>query len=142
MNWKLIYENKYQPIEDSAWDDESGDFSWLLEDMSEFKARLLRIPQELKMIPSKERIAKAGTFIKRAISDALIHDFDIRVEKGDDCIRVTFSFDGERERCELQELFSMAHRFSFLNNLYDRERSIVLLYYTCDSVYRGKVVCP
>lgn len=142
MSWKVIFEERYQPIENPVWGDDPDDFIKLAKDIADFKERLLQISRELEFISEKERIAQAETFLQRAILDAFLYRFDIRVEKKDACIRVTYSFDENRERCELQELFSMAHRFSFFKNLYDREYSIVLQYYTCDAVYHGKVVCP
>ena len=142
MSWKLIYEDRYQPIEDPNWGNDPEDYIKLAEDMAAFKERLLQIPHELKFIPVKERAAQAETFIKCAINGANIYGFDIRVEQRNGCIRVTLSFDGDRETCELHELFSMAHEFSFFKNLDDREFSIVLQFYTYDTVYRGKVVYP
>ncbi len=140
MSSEIIYERKYSPMDDSLWDDISKGSSLSEKERSELEARLLQIPHEVSFVPSQTHITNAEKFIKLAKDAAWIYDFDVRIEKSDWNVKVTYSFDGEREDCSLSELFAMANHVSFYSNRNDRTSTIVLDYPLFDMVRNGKVV--
>lgn len=144
LNEEVIYEKKYprtDPMEE-----------WVMEmankaDKSQkprqsFDEFLKQIYENTTYIPLPERIKAGEEFIRAAIDLCELYELNTIISRYYDHITVKYSFDCGGGMREMNRVFGMADRFSFFQNIFDRDITISLEFYTHRVIRNGRILAP
>ena len=99
-------------------------------------------PKAVTATPIPHRKENCQHFIRTAIDVSEQFELDLTVVCHDFCIEVVFSFDcAVNMRC-LKPLFEFADDFSFFTDIYDRDITVSLQYYTHEVRTNGEITAP
>lgn len=144
MSAEIIYEKKYPRIdmieELMQIDAETMDES--VEPTPTFEEMIQKIQSNTTYVLMPERIKASEKFIQTAIEVSELYELDTKIERHFDRISVTYSFDCCGGLCYINRVFGMADQFSFFKDIYGRDITISLDFFTHASLRNGRIVTP
>ena len=99
-------------------------------------------PKIIAATPISERRDKTELFIRTATDISARFELDLTVLCHDFCIEAVFSFDSAVNMRCLKPMFEFADDFSFFTDIYDRDITVSLQYYTHEVRTNGEITAP
>ena len=144
MSKEIIYEKRYPRIDLTAAmkEIEEEKVEAPNEPVPSFDEIMQKIALNTTLVLMPERIKASEEFIRIAKEVSELYELDTRIERHFDHISVTYSFDCGGGMSYINQVFGMADQFSFFTNIYGRDITISLDYFTHASLRNGRVVSP
>lgn len=141
---EIIYEKKYPHIDLMAElaHAEAKESRETEMHMATFDEMMEKTYANTTYILIPERIESSKKFIQTAIEVSALYKLDIRIERHVDHISVDYSFHCGGGMREINRVFGMADQFSFFKDIFGRDITISMDYFTHAVVRNGRIVAP
>lgn len=144
MSVEIIYEKKYPRIDPM---EEMKQIELEMADESEepapsFEEVMQKIQANTTYVLMPERLIASEEFIRSAIEVSELYELDTRIVRHLDHVSVDYSFDCCGDLRDINQVFGMADRFSFFKDIFGRDITISLDFFTHAVVRNGRVVAP
>ena len=144
MSVEIVYEKKYpriDPMEDMKQIElEMADEP--KEPTPSFEEIMQKIQESTAYVLMHERIKASEDFIRAAIVVSEMHELDTKIERHLDHISVDYSFNCCGGLRDIKRVIGMADQPSFFKEIFGRNITISLDFFTHAVVRNGSVVAP
>lgn len=144
MSEEVIYEKRYPHIDPmEEWSQVEIDGA----DESEqpnptFDEIMQKIYGDTTYVLMPERTKASEEFVRAAIEVAELYELDTKITRHVDHICVDYSFDCGGGMRDINRVFGMADQFSFFKDIFGRDITVSLDFFTHAVVRNGRIVAP